>query len=274
MRFSERIGARPVRSALQLNSMDSALRTGLWNSLLSGPLWELISVENVLYRLPSSTQSLVETIWADLLNQPLDDLPPQRRAILALLRKTYFALDWAEAYDFVEGIVACLNDDAVANDLNRVLEREGSGFRFVSKSLVPVTSEVEIIAIEEAVGAGGAFSTVSRHLTAALQLLAARDDPDAPRNSIKESISAVEAACRIVDPKANNLSDALKSMERGRRLHGALSGAFDKLYGWTSDADGIRHAMLADPSVGPNDARFMLVACSAFVGLLISKFER
>lgn len=53
--------------------------------------------------------------------------------------------------------------------------------------------------------------------------------------------------------------------------HPALSGAFNKPYGYTSNADGIRHAMLEDSTVDQADAMLMLVACSAFVNCLTAK---
>ena len=33
MRFSERMGFKPVRTVIQVDSMDDALRNGLWNAL-------------------------------------------------------------------------------------------------------------------------------------------------------------------------------------------------------------------------------------------------
>ena len=54
-------------------------------------------------------------------------------------------------------------------------------------------------------------------------------------------------------------------------LHPALKRSFDSLYGYTSDAGGIRHAMSGEPAITSDDARFMLVSCSAFVNYLISK---
>ncbi len=34
---------------------------------------------------------------------------------------------------------------------------------------------------------------------------------------------------------------------------------FEKLYGYTSDSDGIRHAILDEPKSEQNEARYMLV---------------
>jgi hypothetical protein len=62
----------------------------------------------------------------------------------------------------------------------------------------------------------------------------------------------------------------LKKLQVG--LHPALEKAFLSLYGYSSDEDGIRHPILDDPSsVGFDEAKFMLVACSAFVNFLIAK---
>ena len=47
--------------------------------------------------------------------------------------------------------------------------------------------------------------------------------------------------------------------------------AFNMLYGYTSDANGIRHAgNIGGPSSTFEEAKFMLVSCSAFVNYLIA----
>jgi hypothetical protein len=43
------------------------------------------------------------------------------------------------------------------------------------------------------------------------------------------------------------------------------------MYGYTSDAEGIRHALLEEPTLEQADAIFMLVTCSAFVNYLRAK---
>ena len=50
-------------------------------------------------------------------------------------------------------------------------------------------------------------------------------------------------------------------------------GAFDKLYGYTSDADGIRHALLEEDKVTFEQAKFMLVVCSAFTNYVIGTLK-
>lgn len=51
----------------------------------------------------------------------------------------------------------------------------------------------------------------------------------------------------------------------------ALKDGFLKIYGYSSDADGIRHAMSDVPTLTESDARFMLVSCSAFANFLIER---
>ena len=92
--------------------------------------------------------------------------------------------------------------------------------------------------------------------------------------SVRESIHAVESVARQLDPKASQtLAPALKSLERSGTLHPALKGAFSKLYGYTSDEQGIRHAHLAQDSanVGMDEAVFMLGACASFSSYLWRK---
>ncbi len=109
---------------------------------------------------------------------------------------------------------------------------------------------------------------VSAHIDRALALYADRENPDF-RNSIKESISAVEGIARVVsgNDKAT-LGDALKAIEKNGQLHTALKEGFLKLYGYTSNEQGIRHAMLDEPNLTQADARYFLVSCSAFVNYL------
>ncbi len=92
--------------------------------------------------------------------------------------------------------------------------------------------------------------------------------------SVQESINAVESVARQLDPKnANTLDSALNSLDKQVRIHPALKNALSNLYGYTSDEQGIRHAILDMPEspVGRDEAVFMLGACASFVTYLLSK---
>ncbi|MBP3664562.1 MAG: hypothetical protein J6J03_05305, partial [Tyzzerella sp.] len=90
------------------------------------------------------------------------------------------------------------------------------------------------------------------------------------------SISAVEALCCIItNDKRATLGDALKKLEsKGIKLHKALQSAMSSLYGYTSDEGGIRHGSIDFAGASSEDAKYMLISCSAFVNYLIEKWEK
>ena len=98
-----------------------------------------------------------------------------------------------------------------------------------------------------------------------------RQNPDY-RNSIKESVSALEGMCqKILKKDKVTLGDAICQIEKQYPIHPALKASIKSLYGYTSDADGIRHAMLDESNLSYIDAKFMLVACTNFINYLIDK---
>ena len=61
----------------------------------------------------------------------------------------------------------------------------------------------------------------------------------------------------------------------GTKLHPALKQGFLKIYGYTSDEGGVRHAEgMFVSDVTFEEAKFMLVSCSAFVNFLISEYGK
>lgn len=159
--------------------------------------------------------------------------------------------------------------------VNRILERELSGFRFLQGTLVPITNATEIEEIDSAVVTAQKFGFAGawEHIRTALDLLGKKPTPDY-RNAIKEAICAVESVAKqIVGADSATLDAALKELSKKTDIHGALSSAFSKLYDYTSDESGIRHAILEEPNVGFAEAKYMIVSCSAFVNFLIQKAD-
>ncbi len=81
--------------------------------------------------------------------------------------------------------------------------------------------------------------------------------------------------CKVISGNdKSNLGEALTKIETDYKLHAALKKAFSALYGYTSDSGGIRHSLLKDDiEVTMEDAKFMLVTCSAFINYLKLKFQ-
>ena len=260
-RFSQRKGLKPAAKIIQIDSMNSELRNSLWNAL-DMAIWSSDDFERSQYGIGPLSREL----WFHFFKKPIDSMPEYNRLILAEIRSYFFGCEWFEVYDFLEFIVEYYQKPKprLTEFLNLFLERELSGYRFVSGQLTDITNAQEIEMLEAAL-ADSRFAGVDTHLQRALNLYANRENPDY-RNSIKESISAVESMARIVsgNPKAM-LSDALKAIEKNGLLHNALKDGFIKLYGYTSDADGIRHSMLEEPNLKAADARYFLLSCTSFV---------
>lgn len=271
MRLSQRLGITSVRSALQGRSLDEPTRNRLWSAFAT-------TVPETRARHVRDTwmNQVYASIWTDYFKEPLDLMPTNDTEIRARLRAEFTKGEWYETYDIVEFALACEahgNRDRFKELVTQILAEEQAGFRWIGGQFVEITDESELRAIEEAFAASAAdrFAPARAHLSTALQLLSDRRDPDY-RNSIKESISAVEAIAQILSGSPQSeLGRAIAQLEKSRPMHGALKKALLAVYGYTSDAEGIRHALTEEPNLDAADAQFMLVACSAFLVYLIQK---
>jgi len=90
-------------------------------------------------------------------------------------------------------------------------------------------------------------------------------------DAVHDSISAVESVARSIEPDAKTLEPALKKLQSdGVIKHSALKNALSSLYGYTSDKQGLRHALIYKDAadVGLPEALFFYNACAAFAGYL------
>ena len=148
------------------------------------------------------------------------------------------------------------------------------GYRFVDGRITPITDKNEIESIEDA--CNNEFEGTRAHIRKAVGFIADREHKDY-KNCIKESILAVESICSIIvgNEKAT-LGQAIKRLEdNGLIIHSALKNAFSNLYGYTSDEGGVRHANgMFESDVTFEEAKFMLVSCSAFVNYLTANYGK
>lgn len=274
--FSQRRGLKPVKTVMQVESMDHELRVGLWN-MLTVHYWDKMPQDYVASH--PAMYTFCRRLWHMHFKRRLDDMPQFWSSVLDQIRKSFFTCEWYEVYDFLEFLVTAYPEEEEGlsarfeSSCNTVLERELAGYRFVGGRISPITSEEEITEIEEAM-ARCTPGPVASHIRSALDKLVDRESPDY-RNSVKESISAVEALCRLITGAPNTtLGQALKQIDGLVGLHPALEKGFSSIYGYTSAADGIRHALMDQETLEFEDAKFMLVACSAFVNYLRAKASR
>lgn len=274
MRFSQRIGKREVKTELDKEGLSSELKNSLWTLVL-----ELVinakSNEKRYGEAQSDLFSYFKDLWIFFYKRPIDNLPysygtVEFREAISIVRDWYFKADWDLVLDFIE--FTSEYEPNFKDICNSFLKRELSAYRFVNGKLVEINSKEEIIEVETAIKNSDKFSSVKTHITTALDLLSDKKKPDY-RNSIKESISAVESLAKIITKNdKTTLGQALKEIESKHNIPSSLKTAFSALYGYTSDEGGIRHSLIeTGVTVDIEEARFMLIACSAFINYLISK---
>lgn len=276
--FSQRAGLTPLKKDIQVDTVDQELRNGLWSALeiCYWREWEPRQY-NVQSPVATGVETLCSHMWLHLFKKPIDAMPTINNNyggygddFIAIARTYFFKCKWFEAYDFLEFVFLNGPEDSkesFAGICNDFLETENSAFRFANGEVTKITSETEIEAIETA--AQSRYHAINEHIGTALRMLSDRKSPDY-RNSIKESISALESLCATLcgDPKAT-LGDAIKRV--GADIHPAFVQGVQKFYGFTSDSDGVRHAIMEKSTLTFADAKFMLVACAGLVNYLIAK---
>lgn len=262
--FSQRVGKKPVELPFQREGINASLRTRLWNLydvFLFRPNY-FFEAERSLF-----ANGFILT-WAQFFNRTVDSIPYKYDNAVLEIKDFFFRCEWYELYDYIE--FSLENYDKLPRDfsdyINEVLEVENATYRLINRIISPVISENEIQEISKALDTP--ISGVMDHLSTALTLMSKRENPDY-RNSIKESISAVESLAKSItsDDKAT-LGKALSKIKDSKNIHPAFEKALTALYGYTSDESGIRHALLDESRLEEVDARFMLVVCSAFVNYL------
>lgn len=286
--FSEANGISVCDSVMQIDELDDITRVRISNCLYK-VLDTFMEECSEFCRLAELRDDVGQTFCQKILDEvfcKINFLSDDCCLKWQLLYKDYIAkvisdAPYNEVFDVVEYIVRWIADMPIGGmdtyaytALNNVFEQECVGYRFVDGRIVAITDEHEIAAIDEACSVP--FEGCRKHFEKATGFLANRETKDY-KNSIKESISAVESVCQVI---LNNskavLSDALKQLEKnGMIIHPALNQAFIKMYAYTSDQGGIRHAEgMFESTVTFEEAKFMMVSCCAFTNYLIAEYRK
>lgn len=270
--FSVRYNLNP-HSQIQLKDVDLPLLNRLWNIFYRreyeteifdwggdvGVTENLLDSFGLIYKYPESASD--------------------RNSNIEKLRNFLIDAEWYMIYDFVERYVNSFQEFAERNklekEINLVLEEEKSGYRMLDGLITTITNKSELASLEESMSTK--YVSVNTHMEKALQLFSQRKSPDY-ENSIKESISAVEAMCCIITGETGahaTLGKTIRKLkDKGIHIHPAMESAFSSLYGYTSDEDGIRHGGIDFTNAPAEDAKYMLISCSAFVNYLIEKWSK
>lgn len=268
--FSERYGYTKVSELLIREEIPESIK----NSILN---W-LHLVERSIGQ--NNYEKLEKEVWVYFLNKDLRKLSTTyfTKAIVISSEIEKNNLLWYEKLNLIEFILPSIKTVIVQSDylsliksLNNEFKRHNFSYRIVGDMIEEITSKVEIDSVETALI--NPNNSVQIHLHAALNSLSASQKNPDYRNSIKESISAVEVYCREKTGEST-LGKAISKLEsKGIILPNVLKKAFELQYSYTNDkTSGIRHALMDDtkpPSSG--EAIYMLVSCSAFINYLVQK---
>ena len=255
---------------LKVDEITAELRNRLWNKI------------NVYITNFSSghldRNGLLKYLWDRFFKEDVDSLKHNvgygsgNYYYIDQIKLKFFQLEWHGVYDFLEFLLSVENYTKITfiNTINQIFVDEGVPYKIIDNCVTPLISGEE--AEEVRVAINSKYSEVSGHIKKALEFYKKRPVADY-KNSIKESISSIEALARIV---LNSPSGTLGSLSQQLSIHPSFKKAIKELYGWTSDEGGIRHSENGkeDLKTGEAEARFMLVECSALVNYIISKHEK
>jgi hypothetical protein len=267
--FSEAEGKSTFPSILKWGEIDQRLRAALWNlvySFLSS--YKRYSdwgepVASIMRREFISKHGFIDEYRVDSNEQ------------FRKLKNLFSQSDYVEIFDFVTFLVRDPDcPKALVADIASTLDQPYSPYRLLiqTKTIFPAIGEQQTKSLQRDLktALSSSFSGSKTHIQSALDALGEGDH----RTTVRESIHAVESAVRDFtgDPNAL-LSKAIKSLVGRAGLHWALADAFDKLYAYSNDEKGIRHALVfgENEKVGLDEAVFFLSACTAFVGFLHRK---
>lgn len=276
-RFSQRNNPEFQEVPIQKESMNIELRNTIWNVIYVFILQKHSNGGTSFANSPV-LKSFFENLYMFHLKQPIDGISHFKSDQLERFKQFFYNSGWDEVYDLVEFIYSWHYFDDEQKDsfkslINESLEIENSAYRMLNGHVAEIVSKEEVEEVQSAIGLSGKYFSVKEHINQAVSLLSDRKNPDY-RNSIKESISAVESLASIVVGEKGTLGQLIKALENRKVIPPSIKTAYTALYGYTSNEDGIRHAMLDKSDLNYTDARYMLIVCSAFVNYVIEFIER
>lgn len=274
----------------QSGSIDRTPRQYLWNTLCTY-YWSRITTITVIYsnsidfdtehplqvEYNKILKDMLKSLWTEHLSNSIEDFMSFSYdswiIMQADLKKYFFNCTWKNALEFIAFI--SIKDPVYGRGFietcNGILEKNSPSHRIVNGKPIETISSVDRQNVDQILSYEYPIRFVQEHINTALKLLHNGDF----RNSIKESISAVECICKLITKdKKLTLGEALKKIDKNLNIHKALQQAFQIMYGYTSDADGIRHALMKESSLDYEDALYMVTTCSAFINYLTIKAKK
>ncbi len=267
--FAEREGQKPLPGQLALRELSQETRSRVW-AVLHDDFHSNIFVDRTVQRRRNRVwHSIVSKSWIENDFAFVDQIPLEPRQLLEYCKEKIKA-DYAIFFEFIE--LAChLRGEEFSNKINNSLKMSGSAYRFIDGKIMPISSPESSDHFMSSYNNVVRFSKASAtHLRLGAKCLTDGDY----RGAVRESIHSVESVAVQIAPGSKTLGASLSMINNEQKLHPALKEGFSKLYGFTNDESGIRHALIDDraDTVGESEALYMLGACASFADYLTRKF--
>ena len=274
--FSE-VHGYELPEPLKLENVPETARVQIWNVIYRhvglGDQELMLSVVGIT----SPWKEIFQTVHDRTLGRPLDDLQLSSPSTFAgQYRQIIRTLPFNKLFDVLQGIMRhpdCPRE--FVEDTSDCFRRNRLAY---SVSVAPIPTIFPAVTPEQAAATkrsledlhAAGLTPASNQLQKASECINEKDFA----GCVRESIHAVESVARRLDPNASkSLGPALKSLSKRAALHPALESAFLKLYGYSSDEEGVRHSLVLKeaPLVGLEEAVFMFSACASFCSYLWQK---
>ena len=238
---------------------------------------------NKIYTLMSkytNNNEFVEFLYVEIFSCTVDDVPRVQDifgknhldifSINSQLKDFLLVHPYNAIFDLLEGINKFWKqrDNSFEEAINNIFKEENVQHRFVNGIITDIINEHEIKEIQESLDKNDDSSV---HISKAINHLYNRQKPDY-ENSVKESICAVEVKCKkITNMPTATLGAAIKKVkENGINLHPALEQSISQLYGYASNANGIRHGGGMAATITEKEAKLVLTICTSICNYLDS----
>lgn len=270
--FRQAEGLDPLPAPLALGQISADARALIWLAVHTN-----LSIEakreqpRGAHFLGSGWMAVMKWWWVRHDQRPIDEFDGFMDANVAILKSICYTWDISRLFDFLTAAIRMPSGPKdLSDNLAWAFNESRMAYRIEDKTIWPAATIEEGETINRALAdlSASEYGGARSHLKQAGSLLTAGDWA----GSIRESIHAVEGVAILIEPGAKTLSAALKKLRNADRMNVNLKEGLERLYAYTSDEKGIRHAKaFEETSVDQADAVYMLGACAAFVSFLIAR---
>lgn len=272
MPFSQRSGFEPIPPQLKLNEVSDELRRLIFYYVnLEIDRESYTPYAGAIFK--DEWRRVAQDLHVLFFGQPADSFDHGTYENEKRIKLFVERADIGRLFNFVEFMV---RHRAVSTVLKRELTEAfvtaRAAYRIIDNShIAAIGNEEQAEAFARAIADAEAKNATAARKQLISAGVALRNGDWA--GSVRESIHAVEAVAVQLAPGTDTLGAALKVLEQRGHMHGSLKAAFGSLYGYSSDQEGVRHALVFDDEaqVDETDALFMLGACASFVSYVLAR---